>query len=168
MTARRLTAWVAVTMVFACGIKMATTTLAAPDELVEEPIPGLMLAKLASSQAMVAGLVTKDFEQIKRGAKDMIRICDASEWESRQDDVYAHHRQELRRHAIKLSQLAEEQNLDGAAFVYMHTVSTCINCHQHCRDVLRIADRPIPKSGVIRIPVAEDDLQWQSGGNVRR
>ena len=168
MTARRITVWVAAGLVRASGIKMASITFAAPQELPDEPIPGLMLAKLASSQAIVAGLVSKDFDQIKRGAKDMIRICDASEWEGNQDDVYAHHRKELRRHSIKLTQLADEQNLDGAAFVYMHTVSTCINCHQHCRDVLRIASKPRPTSGVIRIPVAEEDVQWQSNGNVRR
>lgn len=174
MTARNMTLWIAGALVLASGIKTASDSWAAPQEpisgepRIEEPIPGLMLAKLASSQAIVAGLVSKDFDQIRRGAKDMVRICDASEWEGNTDEVYAHHRHELRRQAIKLNQMAQDQNLDGAAYIYTQTVSTCITCHQHCRDVLRIADRLRPQSGVIRIPVAEDDTQWQSNPPMRR
>ncbi len=126
-----------------------------------------MLAKLASSQAIVAGLVSKDFDQIERGARDMIRICDATGWEGQQDEIYGHHRQELRRQSFKLVQMAQDENLEGSAYVYMHTVSTCINCHQHCRDVLRIAQRPQTQGGVIPIPAALEPIDSR-GTNVRR
>lgn len=134
----------------------------------DEPLPGLMLAKLASSQAIVAGLVSKDFDQIRRGAQDMVRICDATQWETNTDEVYAHHRKELRRQSMRLVELAGEGNLEGAAFVYTHTVSTCITCHQHCRDILRIAERRQPVGGVIRIPTSDEPLDWTNNNGVRR
>lgn len=40
-------------------------------------LPGLMLAKLTSTQRVVTGLVSKNFGEIKRGVKDMMSICDA-------------------------------------------------------------------------------------------
>ena len=138
-------------------VTAAVAQIGAPSD---EPLPGLMLAKLASSQAIVAGLVSKDFDQIRRGAQDMVRICDATQWETNTDEVYAHHRRELRRQAMRLSELAGEGNLEGAAFVYTHTVATCITCHQHCRDVLRIAERRLPVGGVIRIPTSDEPLDW--------
>jgi len=127
-----------------------------------------MLAKMASSQTIVAGLVSKDFDQIRRGAQDMVRICDATQWERNPDDTYVQYRAELRRQASKLAQLAGEQNLEGAAFVYMHSVSTCISCHQHCRDVLRIADRRQGQGGVIQIPTTETGVSWPGYDAYRR
>lgn len=155
-------------VVFLGAIRMSTRSWAVESTAGEQPLPGLMLAKLASSQTIVAGLVSKDFDQIRKGAKDLVRICDASEWSGNTDETYAHHRKELRRQAIRLAQLAEEQNLDGSAYVYMHTVSTCIHCHQHCRDILRIADQKRPASGVIRIPAADESIDWTSRDAYRR
>lgn len=136
----------------------------------EEPLPGLMLAKLASTQRIVSGLVSKDFDEIKRGALDMRRICDAAQWETHPDPIYGHHRTELRRQTVKLERLALDENLEGAAFIYMQTMSTCISCHEHCRDVLRIAELPKPKPmpRVIEIPAAEEELSWSTMPTLRR
>lgn len=127
-----------------------------------DPLAGLMLAKLASTQKIVAGLVSKDFGQIKAGGEDLARICDAIEWPINADDVYTQHRMELRRQADKFISMAQERNLDGAAFTYMHSVATCINCHQHCRDVLRIAEIPNRTSRVIPIPAVDDDSTYSN------
>jgi hypothetical protein len=134
----------------------------------EEPLPGLMLAKLASTQRVVSGLVSKNFSEIKRGAEDMQRICDASQWQTHPDPIYGHHRTELKRQAVKLARVAEDQNLDGSAFIYMQTMSTCISCHEHCRDVLRIAESTPPKGRVIPIPAAEEEIGWSSMPTLRR
>lgn len=134
----------------------------------EESLPGLMLAKLASTQRVVSGLVSKNFSEIKRGAEDMQRICDASQWASHPDPIYGHHRTDLRRQAVKLARMADEQNLDGAAFIYMQAMSTCISCHEHCRDVLRIAAVPTPTGKVIPIPFAEEEISWSGMPIVRR
>jgi hypothetical protein len=157
---RTLTVFITTGIILIAGIWISAISIAAPDGQSEQPLPGLMLAKLASSQTIVAGLVSKDFDQIRRGAQDMVRICDATQWESNADDTYVQYRSELRRQAVRLTQLAGEENLEGAAFVYMHSMSTCINCHQHCRDVLRIADRRPNQGGVILIPTTESGVSW--------
>lgn len=114
-----------------------------------EDQPALMRAKLACSEKIVEGLVAEDFDLIRAGAEQLVKITDATDWEANEDQIYAHYRQELRRTALKLSLLAEEKNLDGAAFTYMHSLTTCISCHSHCRDVLHLANEPdlkaIPK-----------------------
>ena len=115
----------------------------------------LMRAKLSSSQKVVEGLMAGDFAMIRKGGEDLQKICDSSQWRQRDDQVVAHYRGELRRSAIKLVALAKDENLDGAAYTYMHTMTTCINCHQYSRDVLRIADRSVQSPQVIPIPVTE-------------
>lgn len=133
-----------------------------------DKLAGLMLAKLASSQRIVSGLVTEDFAEIRRGAEEINRICEATEWAAPSDQIYAHHRTELRRQSLKLVKMADEQNLDGAAFTYMHSLTTCISCHEHCRDVLKIADEVLPMDKVVPIPVTEEGPQRLGDRPIRR
>ncbi|MBX9789509.1 MAG: hypothetical protein K2Y37_11390 [Pirellulales bacterium] len=121
----------------------------APDNPANEA--ALMRAKVASSQKVLEGLVDENFDLIRDGAKELVKITDATQWHAEEDQVYAHYRADLRRTALKLALLAEERNLDGAAYTYMHSITTCISCHDYCRDVLHIADaelrlRATPKS----------------------
>jgi hypothetical protein len=126
-----------------------------------QQLPGLMLAKLAGTQRILVGLVSKDFSEMKRGAEDLERICDATQWESYPDPLYGHYRSELRRQAKRLGELAAEKNLDGTAFVYTQAISTCISCHNHCRDILRTAELP-QRQNVTPIPVAEEEVGWKN------
>ena len=134
----------------------AVFAVGASNSAQERNAPGLMLAKLASTQRVVTGLVTKNFGEIGKGAKEMIAICDATEWETHSDPLYGHYKAELRRQAVSLAELAENHNLEGAAFGYVQSISTCISCHSHCRDVLRIAAVP---NRVISIPVSEGEYE---------
>ncbi len=115
----------------------------------------LMRAKLSSSQKVVEGLMAGDFDMIRKGGVDLQRICDATGWRSHDDPVYGHYRAELKRSAGKLIEQAAVRNIDGAAYGYMHTLTTCINCHDHCRNVLRVANAA-PQ--VIPIPVTEQEV----------
>ena len=99
----------------------------------------LMRAKLASSQKIVEGLLARDFKLIRSGAQELEKICEATQWHAEKDQVYAHYRGELRRTAKKLAILAQGKDQDGVAYTYMHSITTCIRCHDYCRDVLRIA-----------------------------
>lgn len=155
MKSKRTLGWAITATTLLAGGSLLTKALANNSQQ-EANVPGLMLAKLASTQRVVTGLVSKNFVEIKRGAKDMISICDAAQWESHPDPLYGHYKAELRRQASGLSELADQQNLDGAAFSYIQTISTCVSCHTHCRDVLRIAAVP---NRVIQIPVVEGELE---------
>ncbi len=86
----------------------------------------------------------------------MSRICDATEWVGHSDPIYAHHRTELKRQANKLIKLAGDKNLDGVTYTSMHALTTCISCHQHCRDVLKIAEGSRRSTRVIPIPVTDE------------
>jgi hypothetical protein len=122
----------------------------------DDELAGLMRAKLASSQKVVEGLMAKDFDLIGKGALELTKVCDASQWHASDDQVYSHYRSELRRAAKKLILLAEEKNLDGSAYTYMHTLTTCISCHEYCRDVLHVSGKNSARK-VVPIPVTDED-----------
>jgi hypothetical protein len=107
----------------------------------------LMRAKLASSQKVMEGLLVKDFDAIRKGGQELQRISEATKWYAHTDPIYAQHRSELGRQAGKLVQVAEEKNLDAAAYTYLRSLTTCISCHDHCRDVLHLkAVQPHPNA----------------------
>jgi hypothetical protein len=99
----------------------------------------LMRAKLASSQTVVEGLMVQDLSLVRTGALELEKICEATEWHAKEDQVYAHYRAELQRTAKKLAKLAQNDDLDGATYTYMHSITTCMSCHAYCRDVLHVA-----------------------------
>lgn len=128
----------------------------APAKPLHVPQPALMRAKVASSHKIMEGLVAKDFNEIHAGATELKRICRATEWEAHSDPVYAHHRIELIRQADKLIAAADQSNLDATTFAYINALTTCINCHDHCRDVLKIAN--VKRTAkIIPIPTTDSD-----------
>ena len=58
---------------------------------------------------------------------------------------------EFRRQIIRLRDLAEKANLEGASFMYLQSVSTCLSCHEHVRDVQKMANGKEGDEGVIRL-----------------
>lgn len=115
----------------------------------EPPVGVLMRAKLASAQKVMEGLVTEKFELVQAGAKELHKISDAAQWRGVNDPVYNHQSAEFRRLTEKLLRMAEERNLDGASFTYLHMTTNCITCHQYVRDVVRMADEAKPRTGEI-------------------
>ena len=131
------------------------------------PESALMRAKVASSHKVMEGLVARDFTEIRSGAEELLRICRATEWEAHSDHVYAHYRAELIRQANKLIDAADQSNSDTATFAYFNALTTCINCHEHCRDVLKIAN--VKRTArVIPIPTDDSDESGSSAKPVRR
>jgi hypothetical protein len=151
-------AWLASGILVVAGVVYAAGDESTATDGRHHQQTALMLAKRASTQKVVDGLVSKNFDEIRRGAAELVRICNATEWAARGDQVYAHHRTELRRQAQKLVKMADEQNLDGAAFTYMHSLTTCISCHEYCRDVLKIADQRPGTGKIMPIPVTDDEI----------
>ena len=120
-------------------------------------LSALMCAKLASSQKITEGLVVKDFDLIRKGAEELRQVAAETRWYSPNDPIFVQHRSELSRQAEKLVRSAEEKNLDAAAYTYIRSLTTCIGCHEYCRDVLHVpAMRRNPKA-VLPIPVSDDE-----------
>ena len=117
----------------------------------------LMRAKLASTQKIVEGLLEKDFNLVVRGGDELLKIEAHADWPAEQDQVYGHHRNAMKQQAAKVGQLGRNRNLEGASYAYMHLVSTCIDCHSYCRDVLHVAEVPPSLQPATRlIPEARD------------
>ncbi|QDT52612.1 hypothetical protein Pan44_06240 [Caulifigura coniformis] len=109
----------------------------------------MMQAKLKGLHAMAEGLVRKDFSGIEQAGEALAALCAGDDWQHHGDPVYEDYRDQLRRSALKVMELARAQNLEGATYGYMGLMSSCVDCHTHCRDVLKIAEtapvlRPIP------------------------
>ena len=80
MSNRKAWVWIVASGAIAlCGFRLAAFEQGEAKGL-DGQLPGLMLAKLANTQRVVAGLVAKDFGEIRRGAEDMLRVCDAEQW----------------------------------------------------------------------------------------
>jgi hypothetical protein len=122
-----------------------------PEAVDDEAVAAFMRAKLASSQKVLEGLVTKDFELIQAGADEMHHMSEAAEWRSIHDPVYEHYSTEFRRLTEKLSRLAEDHNSEGAAFTYLHITTTCISCHEYVRDVVHVATDDAPDAPTPRV-----------------
>lgn len=136
-----------------CGVGASAVLLAVEANPAAKAGPdteaALMRAKLASAQKVVEGLMVQDFKLVGDGARELETICDATQWHAEEDQVYAHYRSELRQLAKKLAKNSQKEDRDGTTYSYMHLMTTCINCHDYCRDVLRVARetpnlRPIP------------------------
>ena len=146
MTSRKLILVLCVGVAFVVGQAKPPETDAGGTET------ALMRAKLASSQKVVEGLMVQDLSLVRTGALELEKICEATEWHAKEDQVYAHYRAELKRTAKKLAMLAQNDDLDGATYTYMHSITTCMSCHAYCRDVLHVAR-------------TEPNLQPTPGGN---
>jgi hypothetical protein len=151
----------------ACGIGASAVLLAVeatPPTNDADNEAALMRAKLASAQKIVEGLMVQDFKLVRNGAQELEKICDATQWHAEEDEVYAHYRTELKRTARKLTLLSQGEDRDAAAYTYMHSITTCINCHDYCRDVLRVARDEL---NLEKIPPQDADDERPST-NIRR
>lgn len=97
-----------------------------------------MHAKVVHAHRVFEGLVTADFAKVKKGAEALkltsLSTPGVDPGETRDDEVYEHFKIEFLRLTSRLEELAEEENLDGAAYVHDQLNATCIACHQYLRN----------------------------------
>ncbi len=134
--------WAALLIVGALAVGLVSREGGAEDEPAakKDQVAVFMRAKLASSQKVLEGLVSKDFALIEAGSAELEKMSDAAAFKRYPDPVYRHYSREFRRLAGKLNRLAVDRNLEGASFTYMHATTTCISCHEYVRDVIMVAD----------------------------
>jgi len=92
-----------------------------------------MRAKLEASQTILEGLVTENFEQVSNGARKMIVMSKAAEWQVIQGPIYSQHSAEFQRAGERLVKQAKEKNLEGATLAYMQLTMNCVTCHKYVR-----------------------------------
>ena len=119
-----------------------------------------MRAKLASSQKVIEGLVTENYQRIGKAAAEMKQMSAASQWPTADDKSYEFHQEAFRRQCDQLAKFAETKNLPGAHYTYLQLTTTCINCHDYVRRAFSVR-REDPKGPVMLIP-----NEWE-GSNER-
>lgn len=117
--------------------------------------PLYMRAKLASSQKVMEGLVTENFDLIREGATQMKRISEAAHWPKTVDEIYQHYSVAFRRQCDKLNQQADRKDLQAAHYTYLHMSTTCIDCHNYVRGRFKVEQKR-PNGPVRLIPTEWD------------
>lgn len=133
--------WIATILFLMVGLFGDQAAYADPPVTPINHAPGaLMRAKMTSTQKVLEALLRKDFDSVARGAAQMKHISEAAEWPRSRDEVYEHFSANFRRQCNQLEMLAKNQNHEGVTFTYLQMTTTCIQCHDHVRDSLRIAE----------------------------
>lgn len=125
------------------GTQQENQSDSAPRRL-SAPMQTFMDAKLTATQSVLSGLLTRDFDRIRKAAeslRDMALTAPPEEAGGEFDkEVYEHFRTEFTRLSGQLVTMAERRNFEGAAWVHQSLTSTCISCHDYVRDKASPAD----------------------------
>ncbi|MCA9087721.1 MAG: hypothetical protein KDA90_03695 [Planctomycetaceae bacterium] len=100
----------------------------------QETLGPYMHAKLVHSQQVLRGLVTHNFGDVRKGAGALKQTSlDAPKPRGKDPldlELYEHFKLEFLRLTTQLGEMADEENLEGAAFVYQNLTANCMACHQ--------------------------------------
>jgi hypothetical protein len=110
------------------------------DEGKSKRLAKFMRAKLGSTDKILEGLVTEDFDKIAEGAKELETMSGAEQWRVSNDAMYAHFSADFRLIAKNLQKDAAEKELDAASMKYIRLTMSCIECHKFVRATL-VADK---------------------------
>lgn len=113
---------------------------------VKEPLPSpvqearrageqdvFMRGKLDASSQILEGLVSEDSDLVAKGARQLIEMSSAEQWQVRHDTVYRQHSRDFQQAARKLLESAEKENFDAIALKWIDTTLKCIECHKSVR-----------------------------------
>ncbi len=98
-----------------------------------------MRGKLAMVQKIVEGIATEDFGLVEKGGNELLAIAETSAWKSTGDRYYADYSGSFEQAARGLIESAKSKSVEKATFAYVHVTFSCTACHQHVRNVVRVA-----------------------------
>jgi hypothetical protein len=107
----------------------------------QEKMARLMADKLRNAQALLEGLVTRNFTKITRSAEELAQLSKTAEWIVLRTPQYDLHSNEFRRAVETIVQKSKQKNIDGVALAYVDMTLSCVRCHDYVREV-REARRP--------------------------
>lgn len=123
------------------GDKAQRIPVEIPEPKKPPKVKSFMKVKETGAHRILSGLVNRDFATIKKEAHALKWVSlDSPKGHSTdevENKIYQHFRLDFARLAGKLEKMAEQKNLEGAAYVYQNLTSTCISCHNHLRDTER-------------------------------
>ena len=106
-----------------------------PTESLDATVRGTMQEKLAHSQLILNGLVTRDFTMMKNAAEELKTISLGApqqiEGDQIDNELYEHFRLEFLRTCTLIERMSKEENLEGAAFAYQSLTANCLACHSY-------------------------------------
>jgi len=93
-----------------------------------------MKKKLEYSGQILSGLTSNDFDQIAKSAKSMNALGYLEQRVRANSSGYREQFRIFRSANRQLVEMAEDENLDGAALAYVQLTLSCVNCHKIVRD----------------------------------
>lgn len=109
------------------------TKKAKPKPGSEKAVRAFMRAKLGAMRQVLRGIVTEDYDLIRKNAEKMKSMGTQVEWNVVQGAIYGNYSASFRQSADMLIKAARDKSSDGAALVYMRMTLNCIECHKYTR-----------------------------------
>lgn len=107
-----------------------------------EGVAKFMRPKLGHAQRVLEGLALEDYSMIAKSANALAKLAEAAEWQVLPDPEYVRFSSDFQRLCNDLAVAADKKNLDKATLSYVQLAMNCVDCHQHVRDVRRVALAP--------------------------
>ena len=108
----------------------------------DDPLHELMQAKLGHARAVLAGLVTEDYEKIETSALAMRRLSENTAWLVTDSMTYVVMSEEFRTIAGGMAEHARSRNLADATADFGRMTESCVLCHRYLRKELFERDLP--------------------------
>ncbi|QDT30791.1 hypothetical protein [Thalassoglobus polymorphus] len=109
-----------------------------PTETVKDSVRKAMQRKLVLSKEILNGLVLQDYDSIEKAAAEMKKVSLQSpqqiEGDRTENELYQHFRLEFLRINSLMEKMAQEKNLEGAAYAYQNLNANCLACHSYLHD----------------------------------
>ncbi len=117
----------------------AAATPAADADQPSSEVPAFMRGKLKMVGAIVEGMATEDFEMVSDGARELAELAESAAWAADRDPFYRHYSSSFEQAVGGLLSAAESESVEKVTFAYVHVTFSCTACHQHVRNVNRVA-----------------------------
>jgi hypothetical protein len=117
-----------------CALLMCTVAAPAQGEEDQQKTSYWMKKKLEYSGQILLGLTSNDFDKIGKSARSMNALGHLERWVRGNSSDYREQFRIFQSANRQLVEMADDENLDGAALAYVQLTLSCVNCHKIVRD----------------------------------
>jgi hypothetical protein len=89
-----------------------------------------MRTKLLFTQNIFEGLITREWDLIQRGIKELEQVLEAEQWISIEHDEWRRQVDEFRTSLHRIKKSAESRNIEATSLRFYEMSTRCIDCHQ--------------------------------------